>query len=380
MWFSPEFESNPARVNFVAIPSKETVKTKAFFNVIESSLLWHPDGTYLCLRNTLPSAQLARRIRQGKAKQEDYAGQTTTSLELFRMTEWDFPVDLLTCKNPISCFSWEPNGHRFAVVHSISAPPPSIASSPVVSVFDLSASGKGREIKKPAPFILPTGVPVPDDVNIISDRLTETMRVSKTCNYVAWSPFGRFCVFAQLDVGSLAFVDVDESKVMVTDTHHKANYVCFDPSGLYVCSAKTQPLVSTAANQQVENGFSVWSFQGHRLFSDKKDSLFQMLWRPRPTMRGPDSAVLNPYAMAKASTGARDEYLREKNREKLRQYIRKQAQYQAYEYYEQAGAAVYQRTKPDRARLGVVDPEDAGLLVPLVVDVAIVHEKVEALP
>ena len=207
VWTSPEEGANPARITLVAIPSKEAVKTKAFFNVIDTALNWHPDGTFLAMRNVMPSQQLARRIRAGKANPEDYLGNTTTSVDVFRMEERDFPVDMITLKHPVTHLSWEPKGSRFAIIHAT-------APTATVSFFDLSKS-KVKDAKKtlgaPAAASTPAAAApaasgagaaaasIPD-IEIISERLSEVYRVCKIVNNVAWSPFGRFCVLAQFDV------------------------------------------------------------------------------------------------------------------------------------------------------------------------------------
>jgi len=335
--FSPEKDANPANVRFVSVPSLETIKTKAFFNVIETSLSWHPDGTFLCLRNVTPSPQLQRKLRSSKktVTPEDYVGNTTSSLEVFRMDEKDFPVEMIPLKHSCVDLSWEPKGTRLAAV---------VASSPdpTVYFYDLSLNGTVES--------------------------SATTMVGRQCNMVAWSPFGRYCVLFAIDYGILVFVDANGSKILAADTHHTANFVEFDPSGRYVVSVKKQPLGSTTAKLQLDNGFNVWSFQGHRLYSEKRDKLYQFLWRPRPVTDAVDAASL-----ARLS---REDYAKEKEREKLRSYIRKQRQLSDFERLEKEAEAIWAQTKPGRQALGLVDDEDAGLFVPVTVDV-VLAERVE---
>ena len=118
-----------------------------------------------------------------------------------------------------------------------------------------------------------------------------------------------------LQGNSLYFIDVNEGKILSQGDHHTVNFVEFDPSGRYVVSVKRQPLKTQVAKLQVENGYTVWSFQGHKLFSEKKDHLFQFLWRPR--------RALLEFNASQFADVSRVEYMKEKSREKLKAYLAK---------------------------------------------------------
>lgn len=112
----------------------------------------------------------------------------------------------------------------------------------------------------------------------------------------------------------------------------------------------------------------IWSFQGQRLYSDKKDRLFQFLWRPRPIVDAVDAS-----ALARVS---REDYAKEKARERLRAYLRKKQLFADFDALEREAELVWAQTKAGRQALGIVDDEDLGIIKPVAVDV-VLSERVE---
>lgn len=51
--------------------------------------------------------------------------------------------------------------------------------------------------------------------------------------------------------------------------------VQWDPTGRYVAAI-------TDCTQQMENGYSIWSFHGRQLYRTPRDDLAMFAWRPRP--------------------------------------------------------------------------------------------------
>merc|ERR1711865_371287 len=82
--------------------------------------------------------------------------------------------------------------------------------------------------------------------------------------------------------GALEFWDVDNQTSLKEQEHYKCTGVEWDPSGRMVATSVKQPLENFNYKFQMDNGFKIWSFQGQLLKEEKKDKLFQMMWRPRP--------------------------------------------------------------------------------------------------
>ena len=59
--------------------------------------------------------------------------------------------------------------------------------------------------------------------------------------------------------GQLEFYNVDESETMATGEHFMCTDIEWDPTGRYVATVVTSV-------HQMENGFNVWSWNGHLLY------------------------------------------------------------------------------------------------------------------
>ncbi|KAK3130438.1 hypothetical protein QOZ80_6BG0493420 [Eleusine coracana subsp. coracana] len=234
--FVPEMGGGnlPARVSLVQIPGKEELRQKNLFSVSDCKIYWQKNGEYLAVQVD----------RYTKTKKSTYTG-----FELFRIKERDIPIEVLELDNKndkIISFAWEPNGHRFAVIHGED-------TKPDISFYSMRTANSTGRVSK----------------------LT-TLR-SKEANALYWSPAGHFIVLAGLRSfgGKLELYNVDELKTMATMEHFMATDVMWDPTGRYVATVVT-------AVHEMENGFQMWSLNGKQIYKVLEDSLFQFQWRPRP--------------------------------------------------------------------------------------------------
>ncbi|CAN6204897.1 unnamed protein product [Urochloa humidicola] len=225
--------NQPARVSLMQIPAKEELRQKNLFSVNDCKMYWSNNGEYLAVQVD----------RYTKTRKSIYTG-----FELFRIKERDIPIEVFELDNKndkIIAFSWEPKGHRFAVIHGD-------GPKPDISFYSMQAANNSRVSK------------------------LATLK-SKEANALYWCPTGRFILFAGLKgfSGKLEFYDVDELKTITTEDHFMATDIKWDPTGRYVATVAT-------AVHEMENGFWIWSFKGKLLYKLSKDHLYQFIWRPRP--------------------------------------------------------------------------------------------------
>lgn len=240
-YWAPEQGNTPARVTIVEIPSRRELRQKNLVNVSACTMYWHPDGTYLCVKV----------LRHTKSKKT-----TFTSLELFRLNEPLVPVEMMEMKSDVHAFAWEPNGgHRFACIHGGSDGKRSVTFYSMVS-----ADGKKAELA----------------VLFTLD--------ARPANHIFWSPMGSHVVLAGLGdglEGVLEFYDCDNKWGKQTE-HYRATAVAWDPSGRIVATSVVQPLEGTFYKFQMDNGYKLWTFQGHFFHDSSYENMYQLAWRPRP--------------------------------------------------------------------------------------------------
>lgn len=147
-YWTPEIDDIPARVELMALPSREVLSAKNIVRVKECKMSWQKSGDHVCI-----SVE-----RWVKSKKSSY-----TQFMLFHMRETGYPVDLLEMKEDISAFAWEPIGTKFAVLHGEA---PRIC----LSVYDV------------------------DDGKVTLLKMVERV----TANALYWSPRGRYLVAAGL--------------------------------------------------------------------------------------------------------------------------------------------------------------------------------------
>ncbi|XP_060116568.1 eukaryotic translation initiation factor 3 subunit B [Heteronotia binoei] len=225
----PEDKDIPARVTLMQLPSRQEIRVRNLFNVVDCKLHWQKNGDYLCVKVD----------RTPKGTQG-----VVTNFEIFRMREKQVPVDVVEMKESIIAFAWEPNGSKFAVLHGET---PRISCS----FYHVKNNGKIELIK-------------------IFDK--------QQANTIFWSPQGQFVVLAGLRSmnGALAFVDTSDCTMMNIAEHYTASDVEWDPTGRYIVTSVSW------WSHKVDNAFWLWTFQGRLLQKNNKDRFCQLLWRPRP--------------------------------------------------------------------------------------------------
>jgi translation initiation factor 3 subunit B len=229
VYWVPSEGSVPTRVTILSVPWFKEVRSKTLYNVVDCKLNWHPQGDFLCVKVE----------RHTKSKKS-----TFTNFELFRMRDKNIPIEVLEYKDQIYAFAWEPRGTRFAICH-------------------------GQQTRPDTTF---------HDMGI--NKVVKLSSLEKTnTNHLFWSPAGRTILLAGMRSmdGHLIFYDAQTGTTMAEDDHFGLSNVCWDPSGRFVST-----FVSAAFGQRMENGYSLYSFQGKLLQKILKDQFFQFLWRPRP--------------------------------------------------------------------------------------------------
>jgi len=171
----------------------------------------------------------------------------STNFEIFFARDKDVPVEVIEKKDFILSFAWEPNGNRFAIIHSQVE-----GGGPRNEVSFYSLEGK-------------------------TSKIIRTLE-KRPASHLYWSPRGDNILIAQIktSTGALEFYNVNEDAVMGTGEHYSTTDIEWDPSGRYVVS------YASAWKHQIENGYCIWSFQGKLLTKVQREKFFQFLWRPRP--------------------------------------------------------------------------------------------------
>lgn len=257
-YWCPEVENQPAKISIMAVPSRTTLRSKNIFNVADCKLHWQDQGEYLCVKVD----------RFTKTKKNIY-----TNLEIFRVKEKNYPVEVVELKDTATLFQWEPSGSRFAML-----------TTPDVGIN----LAQGVTPKVNADFY--SIDPKKGDFRLL--RRLE----NKNVNTIAWSPKGRFVVLATTSSSSkseLEFWDVDFTiddttskketadpgstmQLLGTADHYGVTDISWDPSGRYVAS------VASAWKSSPEPGYVLFDFRGHELTKAPQEKFKQFVWRPRP--------------------------------------------------------------------------------------------------
>lgn len=257
--WAPEDNNSPAHVDIIELPSRKKLRQKNLFNVTKCSMVWHNEGTYLAVKVT-------RHTKSGKS--------FYNNLELFRLEDSGVPVEMLEIKDAVMALAWEPNGHRFAMIH---AENPS-STKVNVTFYDMNkiithenkiVKGKKKQEKQ-----------IIKEVNKI-----DTLE-GKQCNCLFWSPAGQNIIMASLGdsaSGSIEFYDVS-NKTLTVKEHYRANQVVWDPSGRTVATVVSQPIQGGQFKFSLDNGYILWSFQGKQLHQQSFETFYQFQWRPRESL------------------------------------------------------------------------------------------------
>jgi len=259
VYWTPEVANQPARVTLMNFPSRAILRQKNLFNVTECKLYWQNQGDFLCVKVD----------RHTKTKKSLYC-----NLEIFRVREKDYPVEVVELKDAVTDFSWEPKGERFAIVSSsdpnLGNPGPGVTIKTDVSFYQLER-GKG------------------------DFKLLRTLS-GRTSNTIRWSPKGRHVVLATIGSSTkseLEFWDLDFNQDekregppkeewgagiqhLGTADHYAVTDAEWDPSGRYLATS------ASAWRHTLENGYAIWDFRGQELEKHILDRFKQFLWRPRP--------------------------------------------------------------------------------------------------
>jgi len=105
--YTPSPVSNPnvpARITIFSVPELQSITVKNFKNIINCTFLWHKKGDYLALK-------VDRVAVKGKL-------DINSSFDIFKIREKLIPHETLMLDEYVFSFSWEPEGKRFALVHS----------------------------------------------------------------------------------------------------------------------------------------------------------------------------------------------------------------------------------------------------------------------
>ncbi|KAJ6519931.1 hypothetical protein C8R45DRAFT_953296 [Mycena sanguinolenta] len=263
VYWTPEVANQPARVTLLGFPSRAILRQKNLFNVTECKLYWQNQGDFLCVKVD----------RHTKTKKSIFC-----NLEIFRVREKDYPVEVVELKDTVTDFSWEPKGERFAIVSSndpnLGNPGPGITIKTDVSFYQLDPHGKN------------------------DFKLLRTLS-SRTSNAIRWSPRGRHVVLATVGSSSkseLEFWDLDFNveeagrregqvskeewgsgiQLLGTADHYALTDVEWDPSGRYLATS------ASVWTHTLENGYAIWDFRGQEITKQIQDRFKQFIWRPRP--------------------------------------------------------------------------------------------------
>lgn len=261
-YWTPEMNNQTARAGLMAIPSKEIVRTRNLVNVSDCKLHWQNAGKYLCVKVD----------RHTKTKKSNY-----TSLDIFRITEKDIPVETVELKQVVVNFSWESKGDRFVFI-----------------TIDEAVAGAAVAPKTNVHFYAPEKT---KSGAVGEWGLVKTVE-KKNHNAIYWSPKGRIVVVATVHSQQsfeLDFYDFDfegekqkqehvaEGKelaanllLMATGEHYGVTDVEWDPTGRYLATS------ASAWKQQMENGYHLFDFKGALLREEHIDRFKQFIWRPRP--------------------------------------------------------------------------------------------------
>ncbi|KAJ7597144.1 eukaryotic translation initiation factor eIF2A-domain-containing protein [Mycena floridula] len=262
-YWTPEVANQPARVTLMSFPSRTILRQKNLFNVTECKLYWQNQGDFLCVKVD----------RHTKTKKSIFC-----NLEIFRVREKDYPVEVVELKDTVTDFSWEPKGECFAIVSSndpnLGNPGPGITIKTDVSFYQLD-HGKN------------------------DFKLLRTLS-GRTSNAIRWSPRGRHVVLATVGSSSkseLEFWDLDFNNVedatkrdgqvakedwgsgiqlLGSADHYGVTDVEWDPSGRYLATS------ASSWQHNLENGYAIWDFRGQELEKHLQDRFKQFIWRPRP--------------------------------------------------------------------------------------------------
>lgn len=256
-YWVPEQDNVPAKVALLEIPSRKLIREKHLYSVSDVKMHWQSAGEYLCVK-----------MSRKKTKKT-----TVQNFEIFRLNDKNIPVETLEVEDNVIAFAWEPNGHRFALIHGN-------PGNPDVSFYKL----KKKSLEK-----------------------IKTIHGSPA-NCLFWSPTGNYIVLAGLGDknGQLDFVETQEFTTTQSSEHVMCTDVDWDASGRFVITSVAQPMDLDVGNFRatMENGYKLWSCSGTLLQTVSLDQFYQVHWRPRP------KTLLSPEQVKEIKNDLKDKWWR----------------------------------------------------------------------
>lgn len=290
-FWTPEAANQTAKVCIVNAATKEVVHSRPMFNVVTVQFFWQNEGKFLCCK-------IDRLTKNKKA--------LTSSLEIYRMAEKDFPIEVLDFKETVLNFAWEPRSDRFATISYFEAAPApgqmgpagaGIGGAPlqmntsrnVLSFFALEREKKLKGTWKEA-----------YNLGDKSGGVTD----------LSWSPRARFLSAYRVSGGKItvdlydasheqavpaastnalpAAADLPINVVKMRQVEHLgAQTLSWDPSGRYIITAA---VVARDGGNSGGRGFHLYDVTGNVLRKQTIDGLGYLIWRPRPASLLPKDA------------------------------------------------------------------------------------------
>lgn len=244
-YWSPAVGNHPATINIIEIPSKNSICSRKFFDVVECKMIWQNNGDYLCVK------------MHNKKK--------INILVLFRLNDSGVPVEQLEFTEFVQNVIWEPNGDRFVVIIG--------ERNPTISFYSMAGQG------------VAAAAPSKDSKASSRKEVTPLFNITGiSCNDAIWSPAGGIIVLAHFtsEACNFQFHDVDANLKLANKSHPRCNRLYWDPSGRLLVSCTITELRNINVRGNPEDGFNIYSFQGVQLVQVKREKLFFFLWRPRP--------------------------------------------------------------------------------------------------
>lgn len=83
----------------------------------------------------------------------------------------------------------------------------------------------------------------------------------------------------------LKFYDVENQATLKQTDHFRCNYIEWDPSGRYACTAVSQPVSGSHWKAQMDNGYQLFSFQASESPPVGRAHIFcEVDWRSPPPL------------------------------------------------------------------------------------------------
>ncbi|WVQ84000.1 eukaryotic translation initiation factor 3 subunit B [Cryptococcus sp. DSM 104549] len=340
-YWTPEAQNQPARVNLMNVPTRKVLRSKNLFNVTDCKFYWQSQGDFLCVK-------VDRHARKAKSKKA-----TSCNLEIFRVREKDYPVEVIEFKDYVPQFAWEPTGNRFAMVSSND---PNYGQSQPGVVVKYNIDFYQLDQKK-------------------GDFTPIKHLEGKIANTLTWSPKGRHIALATIGSASkfdIEFWDldftVDETRreaaepganvtLLGTGEHYGITEIAWDPSGRYIATS------ASSWRSSPEPGYSIWDFKGQQLAHEPKDKFKQFIWRPRPpTLLSKDQVKKVRKELREHSRQFDEEDAAEENRgsaEKLAQRQRDIGEWNAWRARNNAKLAEARKSRGlEKAKIEVTGDEE----------------------